>query len=115
MEVSGYLMESVKDVYKTVSVSQKGAQFLSSSTPAHQPKLVLQVTNEMVDDEEHEGTSGKFGELKGLATFEYEGFSEKIISPDMMTVPHLLKEVWRQKICAHVWTKWRAWHVVGMP
>ncbi|XP_034687949.1 probable ATP-dependent DNA helicase RecQ isoform X2 [Vitis riparia] len=72
----GYLMESVKDVYKTVSVSRKGAQFLSSSTPAHQPKLVLQVTNEMVDDEEHEGTSGKFGELKGLATFEYEGFSE---------------------------------------
>ncbi|KAJ9698937.1 hypothetical protein PVL29_007822 [Vitis rotundifolia] len=72
----GYLMESVKDVYKTVSVSRKGAQFLSSSTPAHQPKLVLQVTNEMVDDEEHEGTSGKFGELKGLATTENEGFSE---------------------------------------
>lgn len=63
-----------------ISVSQKGAQFLSSSTPAHQPKLVLQVTNEMVDDEEHEGTSGKFGELKGLATFEYEGFSEVGIS-----------------------------------
>lgn len=59
-----------------VSVNKKGAQFLSSSTPAHQPEIVLQVTDEMVKDEEHKGTSGAFGQLKGLAKSEYEEFSE---------------------------------------
>ncbi|KAJ0075745.1 hypothetical protein Patl1_35065 [Pistacia atlantica] len=73
---SGYLMETVKDIYRTVSVSQKGKQYLSLARPDHQPPLVLPLTSEMIDEEEHESTSSKIGELKSLVTLEHEGFSE---------------------------------------
>lgn len=72
---SGYLTETVSDIYRTVSVSQKGEQFLSSAGPDHQPSLVLPVTSEMVDDEDN-NTSCKVGEIKSLSTLECEGFSE---------------------------------------
>ncbi|KAA8550481.1 hypothetical protein F0562_002165 [Nyssa sinensis] len=71
----GYLIETVKEVYRTVSVSPKGVQFLSSSRPDHQPPLVLPVTSEMVSDE-HRNTSGKVGEFNGLASMECEGLSQ---------------------------------------
>ncbi|PRQ34889.1 putative DNA helicase [Rosa chinensis] len=51
----GYLME----IYRNVSVSRKGEQFLSSAGPDHQPPLVLPVTSEMVDDEDNKSTSGE--------------------------------------------------------
>ncbi|PRQ34890.1 putative DNA helicase [Rosa chinensis] len=73
---SGYLTETVSDIYRTVSVSLKGEQFLSSAGPDHQPPLVLPVTSEMVDDEDNKSTSGEVGEIKSLSTLECEGFSE---------------------------------------
>ncbi|KAF7816268.1 Werner syndrome ATP-dependent helicase isogeny [Senna tora] len=69
----GYLKEIVNDVYRTVSVSSKGEQFLASSTPDYQPPLVLSVTTEMDDEEENRGAPEEF---KTLATSETEGFSE---------------------------------------
>ncbi|EXB57581.1 Werner syndrome ATP-dependent helicase-like protein [Morus notabilis] len=73
---SGYLTETVSDVYKTISVSPKGEQFLSSATPNYQPPLVLSVTSEMLDDEVNSSVGGDVGEIKGVATLESEGFSE---------------------------------------
>ncbi|KAH7542864.1 hypothetical protein FEM48_Zijuj02G0120500 [Ziziphus jujuba var. spinosa] len=73
---SGYLMETVVDIYKTVSVSPKGVQYLSSATPDYQPPLVLPVTNEMVAEEGNISQSSEAGELKKLSTLESEGFSE---------------------------------------
>ncbi|CAL8160271.1 unnamed protein product [Prunus armeniaca] len=73
---SGYLMETVNDIYRTVSVSPKGYQFLSSAGPDHQAPLVLPVTSEMVDDEDNKHASGEVGEIKSFATVECEGFSE---------------------------------------
>ncbi|XP_059626343.1 uncharacterized protein LOC132269235 [Cornus florida] len=72
----GYLIETVKDIYRTVSVSAKGRQFLSSSTPDHQPPLLLPVTSEMVSDEENRNTLGNVGEFNGLNSMEYEGLSQ---------------------------------------
>ncbi|XP_062081678.1 uncharacterized protein LOC133788273 isoform X2 [Humulus lupulus] len=70
-----YLTETVTDVFKTIRVSPKGEQFLSSATPDNQPPLVLSLTSEMMDDEENKSVSGD-GEIKSLATLESEGFSE---------------------------------------
>ncbi|KAJ4719262.1 ATP-dependent DNA helicase [Melia azedarach] len=72
----GYLTETVKDVYKTVSVSPKGEQYLSAARPDYQPPLVLPLTGEMVDGKEHENTSNRVGDLKSVTTLEKEGFSE---------------------------------------
>ncbi|KAK7301998.1 hypothetical protein RJT34_12875 [Clitoria ternatea] len=68
----GYLKEIVTDVYKTVSVSSKGEQFLASFTPDHQPTLVLLLTAEMLGEEDYGSTQ----ELKTSATSESEGFSQ---------------------------------------
>ncbi|XP_077236964.1 uncharacterized protein LOC143878578 isoform X2 [Tasmannia lanceolata] len=73
----GYLKETVQDIYRTVSVSPTGVEFLSTSSTAHQPPLVLAVTCEMADEEEHRSEHGKLGgDLQNLATLECEGFSE---------------------------------------
>ncbi|XP_054819633.1 uncharacterized protein LOC129318729 isoform X1 [Prosopis cineraria] len=69
----GYLKETVKDVFRTVSVSSKGEQFLASSTPDYQPPIVLSVTSEMLDDEENRSAPEEF---KSLAPSDAEGFSE---------------------------------------
>ncbi|XP_009379064.2 ATP-dependent DNA helicase RecQ-like [Pyrus x bretschneideri] len=73
---SGYLRETVKDIYRTVSLSPKAYQFLSSAGPDHQPPLFLPLTSEMVNDEDNKHASGEVGEIKSLATLECEGFSE---------------------------------------
>ncbi|XVF37342.1 hypothetical protein REPUB_Repub19eG0137700 [Reevesia pubescens] len=72
----GYLMETIKDVYRTVSVSPKGKQYLSSAGPDNQSPLYLPLTHEMLDDEDEDSTSGEIGEVKNLATLENEGCSE---------------------------------------
>ncbi|GAB4836644.1 hypothetical protein Ancab_039534 [Ancistrocladus abbreviatus] len=72
----GYLKEMVTDIYRTVSVSVKGAQHLSSARPDHQLPLVLPLTCDMMDDEESKSTSGDAGELKSMPTSECERFSE---------------------------------------
>ncbi|CAH1417998.1 unnamed protein product [Lactuca virosa] len=43
----GYLVETVKDTYRTVSVSMEGAKFLRSCRPDHQPPLLLPITSEL--------------------------------------------------------------------
>ncbi|KAH7564693.1 hypothetical protein JRO89_XS09G0007000 [Xanthoceras sorbifolium] len=73
---SCYLVETIKDIYRTVSVSQKGERYLSSARPDDQPPLVLPLTDEMVDDKENQSTLSKIGELKSLAATELEEFSE---------------------------------------
>ncbi|XP_022731147.1 uncharacterized protein LOC111285809 isoform X2 [Durio zibethinus] len=72
----GYLMETVKDVYRTVSVSPKGKQHLSSAGPDHQSPLYLPLTDEMLDDEDQDSTSGEIRKVKNLAPLDNEGFSE---------------------------------------
>ncbi|WJX37048.1 DNA helicase [Trifolium repens] len=67
----GYLKEIFNDMYRTVSVSSKGEQFLASSRPDYQPPLVLPLVGEL-EEEENRSTE----EFKNLATSESQGFSE---------------------------------------
>ncbi|KAK4731567.1 hypothetical protein R3W88_024555 [Solanum pinnatisectum] len=71
-----YLVEIFKDMYKTVSVSEKGLQFLRSSSPDHQPPLFLLETPEMDLDEKNIDTPSETIEINGLAFKEFEGFSQ---------------------------------------
>ena len=66
----------IKSISSCISVSSKGEQFLSSARPDYQPPLVLPVTSEMADDEEHKSTLGEVEDFKSLATLERDGFSE---------------------------------------
>ncbi|OAY23976.1 ATP-dependent DNA helicase RecQ [Manihot esculenta] len=72
----GYLVETIDDIYKFVSVGKKGEQFLSTARPDYQPPLVLPLTSEMVDGDEHQSATGRVGEFKNFLTLESEGFSE---------------------------------------
>ncbi|KAL3328179.1 hypothetical protein AABB24_035690 [Solanum stoloniferum] len=71
-----YLVETFKDMYKTVSVSEKGLQFLRSSSPDHQPPLFLPETPGMDLDEKNIDTPSETSEINGLAFKEFEGFSQ---------------------------------------
>ncbi|KVI03754.1 hypothetical protein Ccrd_017930, partial [Cynara cardunculus var. scolymus] len=51
-----YLVETVKDTYRTVSVSQEGAKFLRSCRPDHQPPLLLPITCESDGNEDKKST-----------------------------------------------------------
>ncbi|PWA58547.1 DNA helicase, ATP-dependent, RecQ type [Artemisia annua] len=44
---SGYLVETVKDTFRTVNVSKEGAEFLRSCRPDYQPPLLLPITSEL--------------------------------------------------------------------
>ncbi|WCJ34897.1 ATP-dependent DNA helicase RecQ [Euphorbia peplus] len=70
----GYLEETVQDIYKFTRVGKKGVQYLSSATADYQPPLFLQLSNEMVDDEEYPRPASGVG--TNLATLQAEGFSE---------------------------------------
>ncbi|PON69537.1 DNA helicase, ATP-dependent [Parasponia andersonii] len=94
---SGYLTETVSDVYKFISVSPQGEQFLSSATPDYQPPLILSVTSEMMDDEENKSV-GDVGEIKSMAILENKGFSEMEAKLYYM----LLEE--RMKLAKHIRT-----------
>lgn len=72
----GYLMETFRDTYKFVRVSPKGKQYIQSARPDHQPALILPLTDEMVEDEEQQCTTGGVGELNSMATLECEQLSE---------------------------------------
>ncbi|CAJ2640559.1 unnamed protein product [Trifolium pratense] len=67
----GYLKEIVNDMFRTVSVSSKGEQFLASSRPDYQPPLVLPLVGEL-EEEENRSTE----EFKNLTASESQGFSE---------------------------------------
>ncbi|XP_022642316.1 uncharacterized protein LOC106776266 isoform X2 [Vigna radiata var. radiata] len=69
----GYLKETVSDVYRTISVSSRGEQFLASSRPDYQPPLVLTLTAEMLGEEDNGNTQDEF---ITLSTSELDGFSE---------------------------------------
>ncbi|XP_021769787.1 uncharacterized protein LOC110734037 isoform X1 [Chenopodium quinoa] len=70
----GYLKETISDVYRFVSVSTKGAQYLKSAGPDHQPPLILPIIDEMC--EEDEGAPGQVEGLKTLTSSECEGLTE---------------------------------------
>ncbi|KAJ6383235.1 hypothetical protein OIU76_000021 [Salix suchowensis] len=72
----GYLMETFRDTYKFVRVSPKGEKYIRSARPDHQPALILPLTDEMVEDEEQQCTTGEVGELNSMATLECEQLSE---------------------------------------
>ncbi|KAL2943318.1 ATP-dependent DNA helicase RecQ [Bienertia sinuspersici] len=69
----GYLKETVSDVYRFVSVSTKGVQYLNSAGPDRQPPLILPIIDEL--NEEVEGVPGQVEALKTL-TSESEGLAE---------------------------------------
>ncbi|KAG4387360.1 hypothetical protein AAZX31_11G210000 [Glycine max] len=69
----GYLKEILSGIYRTISVSSKGEQFLASSRPDYKPPLVLTLTAEMLGVEDNGNTKEEF---KTLSTSESEGFSE---------------------------------------
>ncbi|VAH42145.1 unnamed protein product [Triticum turgidum subsp. durum] len=69
----GYLKETVSDGFRLVSVSPKGVKFLSDGgTP-----LVLQLTEEMIGQEEQGSSQNKEGGLNPLTTAESEKISEE--------------------------------------
>ncbi|KAI3829909.1 hypothetical protein L1987_04040 [Smallanthus sonchifolius] len=57
----GYLVETVKDTYRTVSVSPEGAKFLRSCRPDHQPPLLLPITSESSGNGDIKADSGHDG------------------------------------------------------
>ncbi|KAL8215133.1 hypothetical protein R6Q57_004582 [Mikania cordata] len=75
----GYLVETVKDTYRTVSVSPEGAKFLRSCKPNHQPPLLLPVTSE----------SGGNGVIK--AGSEYNGLSQAEVELYKMLLEERMK------------------------
>ncbi|WOL01871.1 hypothetical protein Cni_G10590 [Canna indica] len=72
----GFLKENIVDVYRTISVSPMGMQFLSSANAEQPTPLVLSLTTEMVDEEVHGHQQKKVGDLSKAATLACEGFSE---------------------------------------
>ncbi|THU53675.1 hypothetical protein C4D60_Mb10t16950 [Musa balbisiana] len=73
---NGYLKENLVDVYRTVSISPMGLQFLSSASTFHHRPLVLALTSEMADEEEHGSQKNKLGDLQNPAVLACEGLSE---------------------------------------
>ncbi|XP_058787865.1 uncharacterized protein LOC131662172 [Vicia villosa] len=67
----GYLKEFVSDVYRNVSVSSKGEQFLATCRPDYQPPLVLPLVGELAEEETRSAE-----EIKILSASESGGFSE---------------------------------------
>ncbi|KAI3787971.1 hypothetical protein L2E82_00509 [Cichorium intybus] len=67
----GYLVETVKDTYRTVSVSQEGQKFLRSCRPDHQPPLLLPMTSESGPYEDNRSTAGD-----SMAVSGHDGLSQ---------------------------------------
>ncbi|GLT80696.1 hypothetical protein SLA2020_521210 [Shorea laevis] len=87
----GYLMETNKDVYRTIRISPKGEQFLNSAKSDHQPPLVLPLTSEMVDDEEQQSKTRNIGEFNSSSTLQQEGFSEAEVQLYQMLLEERMK------------------------
>lgn len=62
------------------SISPMGLQFLSSASTIHHRPLVLALTSEMADEEEHGSQKNKLGDLQNPAVLACEGLSE-VFSP----------------------------------
>ncbi|KAL3517927.1 hypothetical protein ACH5RR_020516 [Cinchona calisaya] len=73
---NGYLVEKYADVYRSVSVSPKGFQFLSSCKPDYQPPLYLPVTSEMMGNDENNNPNNEARGFGGLIPAGYEGMSQ---------------------------------------
>ncbi|KAM0953851.1 putative DNA helicase [Dioscorea sansibarensis] len=74
---SGYLKELVQDVYRCVSVSPSGMQFLSNADTGRQESLVLALNSEMIDEETSGNSLTKVeGNLQNLVALGREGLSE---------------------------------------
>ncbi|KAL2470842.1 ATP-dependent DNA helicase Q-like 4A [Abeliophyllum distichum] len=69
-----YLVETFRDMYKTVRVGPKGVDFLNSCSPDHQPPLYLPSTSEMVGDKKGTDVVGDAGD--GFAPLKFEGLSQ---------------------------------------
>lgn len=65
-----------KILFYFCSVSPLGLQFLSPTNAVHQTPLILPLTAEMVDEEEHGCQQNKLGDLPNASTLACEGFSE---------------------------------------
>ncbi|XP_011080608.1 uncharacterized protein LOC105163818 [Sesamum indicum] len=70
-----YLVETFRDIYKTVRVGPRGMQFLNSCNPDHQPPLYLTLTPELAVDDTNKGTVGE-GVVNGFAQLEFDGLSQ---------------------------------------
>ncbi|KAH7677615.1 DNA helicase protein [Dioscorea alata] len=74
---NGYLKEIVQDVYRCVSVSPSGMQFLSNADTGCQESLVLALNSEMIDEETSGNSLTKVeGNLQNLVALGREGLSE---------------------------------------
>ncbi|OEL23807.1 Werner syndrome ATP-dependent helicase-like protein [Dichanthelium oligosanthes] len=71
-----YLKETVHDTFRLISVSPKGVKFLSTADKMDGTPLVLQLTAEMIDLEEHGSSQHKEGGLNPAPTLDSEKFSE---------------------------------------
>jgi len=63
-----YLKETVHDTFRFISVSLKGIKFLSTTDKMDGTPLVLQLTAEMIDLEEHGSSQHKGGGLNHVTT-----------------------------------------------
>ncbi|PIN07968.1 DNA helicase [Handroanthus impetiginosus] len=70
-----YLVETFKDIYKTVRVGPKGMQFLNSCSPEYQPPLYLTLTPELAADDTSKDAVGD-GAVSSLGQFEFGGLSQ---------------------------------------
>ncbi|XP_073274069.1 uncharacterized protein [Primulina huaijiensis] len=71
-----YLIETFRDVYKTVRVGPKGMQFLNSCTPDYQPPLLLTLTPEMMGDEENKIAVSDAGVINFCTQLDLDKFSQ---------------------------------------
>lgn len=69
----GYLKEIVDDIYRIVSVSSTGLQYLQSANFAIQPPMILVLTREMIDEEDHETQQSNADDKKGFVDIDREG------------------------------------------
>ncbi|KAJ3682940.1 hypothetical protein LUZ60_013167 [Juncus effusus] len=72
----GYLNETVRDTYRFIGVSPKGVQFLCTANTAEQKPLILAITTEMAEEESHDPSQHKTGDLQSVNSLESYGFSE---------------------------------------
>ncbi|KAL0419366.1 UNVERIFIED_CONTAM: Werner syndrome ATP-dependent helicase [Sesamum radiatum] len=70
-----YLVETFRDIYKTVRVGPKGMQFLNSCNPDHQPPLYLTLTPELAGNDTSKDTAGE-AVVNGFAQLEFDGLSQ---------------------------------------
>ncbi|XP_042388389.1 ATP-dependent DNA helicase RecQ-like isoform X2 [Zingiber officinale] len=70
----GFIKENIVDVYRTISVSLIGLQFLSLNTVDQ--TLILPLTTEMIDEEEHGSQQKKLGDFPNASILACEEFLE---------------------------------------